>query len=76
MDAIAFDAANRGLDALQSHQGRPVHLAGRVELNHWNGRSRVQLRLEDAAWAEWTRPYPELRAGHERIPLIPPRAFS
>jgi len=52
MDAIAFDAANRGLDALQSHQGRPVHLAGRVELNHWNGRSRVQLRLEDAAWAE------------------------
>jgi single-stranded-DNA-specific exonuclease len=52
MDAIAFDAAGRGLDALQAHQGRPVHLAGRVELNHWNGRGRVQLRLEDAAWAE------------------------
>jgi hypothetical protein len=28
-----------------------VHLAGRLELNHWNGRTRVQLRLEDAAWA-------------------------
>jgi single-stranded-DNA-specific exonuclease len=52
MDAIAFDAGRRGLDALQTHQGRPVHLAGRVELNHWNGRTRVQLRLEDAAWAE------------------------
>jgi single-stranded-DNA-specific exonuclease len=52
IDAIAFDAARLGLDALQNHQGRPVHLAGRVELNHWNGRSRVQLRLEDAAWAE------------------------
>jgi single-stranded-DNA-specific exonuclease len=52
MDAIAFDAGRRGLDALQTHQGRPMHLAGRVELNHWNGRTRVQLRLEDAAWAE------------------------
>jgi single-stranded-DNA-specific exonuclease len=52
IDAIAFDAARLGLDALQNHQGRPVHLAGRVELNHWNGRTRVQLRLEDAAWAE------------------------
>jgi single-stranded-DNA-specific exonuclease len=52
LDAIAFDAARLGLDALQGHQGRPVHLAGRVELNHWNGRTRVQLRLADAAWAE------------------------
>ncbi|MDG4650199.1 single-stranded-DNA-specific exonuclease RecJ [Roseibacterium sp. SDUM158017] len=52
LDAICFDAARLGLDALQSHQGRPVHLAGRVELNHWNGRTRVQLSLEDAAWAE------------------------
>ncbi|MFW5641628.1 MAG: single-stranded-DNA-specific exonuclease RecJ [Roseicyclus sp.] len=51
MEAIAFDAARSGLDALQGHQGRPVHLAGRVDLNHWNGRTRVQLRLEDAAWA-------------------------
>ncbi|MBY6203170.1 single-stranded-DNA-specific exonuclease RecJ [Maritalea mobilis] len=52
IDAICFDAQRLGLDALQAHQGRPVHLAGRVELNHWNGRARVQLRLEDAAWAE------------------------
>jgi single-stranded-DNA-specific exonuclease len=52
IDAICFDAARLGLDALQAHQGRPVHLAGRVELNHWNGRTRVQMRVEDAAWAE------------------------
>ena len=51
MEAIAFDASGSGLDGLQAHGGRPVHLAGRVEMNHWNGRARVQLRLEDAAWA-------------------------
>ena len=28
------------------------HLAGRLEINHWNGRSRAQLRLSDAAPAE------------------------
>jgi single-stranded-DNA-specific exonuclease len=27
------------------------HLAGRLETSHWNGRSKVQLRLEDAARA-------------------------
>lgn len=52
IDAICFDAVRSGLDALQAHNGRAVHVAGRVELNHWQGRARVQLRLEDAAWAE------------------------
>ncbi|WP_224815521.1 single-stranded-DNA-specific exonuclease RecJ [Hasllibacter sp. MH4015] len=52
IDAICFDAARLGLDALQAHNGRPVHVAGRVELNHWQGRTRAQLRLDDAAWAE------------------------
>ncbi|AHM05895.1 Single-stranded-DNA-specific exonuclease RecJ [Roseibacterium elongatum DSM 19469] len=52
LEAICFDAHRLGLDVLQSHTGRGVHLAGRVELNHWNGRARVQLRLEDAAWAD------------------------
>ncbi|MEJ6389302.1 single-stranded-DNA-specific exonuclease RecJ [Gymnodinialimonas ulvae] len=52
LDAICFDAVTSGLDALQSHNGRAVHVAGRVELNHWQGRTTVQLRLEDAAWAE------------------------
>jgi single-stranded-DNA-specific exonuclease len=53
LDAICFDAANKGLDrAFDAHDGRPLHVAGRIEINHWNGRQAVQLRLEDAAWAE------------------------
>lgn len=53
LDAIWFDAADRGLDApLMAHAGRALHAAGRIETNHWNGRQTVQLRLEDAAWAE------------------------
>jgi len=53
LDAICFGAVESGLDAaLQRHEGRALHVAGRVEVNHWNGRQQVQLRLEDAAWAE------------------------
>jgi len=53
LDAICFDAAGKGLDAVfQAHGGRPLHVAGRIEVNHWNGRQSVQLRLDDAAWAE------------------------
>jgi single-stranded-DNA-specific exonuclease len=53
LDAICFDAVNSGLDAaLQAHNARPLHVAGRIEVNHWNGRQSVQLRLDDAAWAD------------------------
>jgi single-stranded-DNA-specific exonuclease len=53
LDAICFDAAASGLEAaLSDHRGRRIHVAGRLELNHWNGRQTVQLRLEDAAWAD------------------------
>jgi single-stranded-DNA-specific exonuclease len=53
LDAICFDAAGKGLEAaLQAHGGRALHVAGRIEINHWNGRQAIQLRLEDAAWAE------------------------
>ncbi|WP_439137960.1 single-stranded-DNA-specific exonuclease RecJ [Roseicyclus sp.] len=53
IDAICFDAAANGLEAaLSDHAGRALHVAGRIEVNHWNGRQSVQLRLEDAAWAE------------------------
>jgi single-stranded-DNA-specific exonuclease len=53
LDAIWFDAAAKGVEAaLQSHAGRALHVAGRIEVNHWNGRQSVQLRLDDAAWAE------------------------
>lgn len=53
LDAICFDAVGRGLDAaLQDHKGRALHAAGRIEINHWQGRQQVQLRLEDAAWSD------------------------
>jgi single-stranded-DNA-specific exonuclease len=53
LDAICFDAAGNGLlAAFEQHEGRALHVAGRIEVNHWNGRQSVQLRLEDAAWAE------------------------
>lgn len=50
LDAIAFGAFDSPMGAaLEARIGAPVHAAGRLELNHWGGRSRVQLRLEDAA---------------------------
>lgn len=53
LDTICFDAAASGLQAaLAQHGGRAVHVAGRLEINHWNGRQNVQFRLEDAAWAD------------------------
>ncbi|MES2916754.1 MAG: single-stranded-DNA-specific exonuclease RecJ [Pseudomonadota bacterium] len=49
-DAIAFGAFDGPLGpALENPGHRRFHLAGRLELNHWNGRTRVQLRLDDAA---------------------------
>ncbi len=50
IDAICFGAFDSDLGAaLQNHGGARFHLAGRLEINHWGGRQRVQLRLEDAA---------------------------
>ncbi len=50
IDAIAFRAAETGLmEPLMNHKGARFHLAGRVEINTWQGRQSVQLRLEDAA---------------------------
>lgn len=50
IDAISFGAAENGLmQALMQHKGARFHLAGRVEINTWQGRQSVQLRLEDAA---------------------------
>ena len=49
LDAIAFRASD-GLRALAA-SGRPLHLAGRIEINRWQGREGVQLRVEDAAQA-------------------------
>jgi single-stranded-DNA-specific exonuclease len=52
LDAIAFGAFRGPLGpALEARTGARLHLAGRLEVNHWQGRARVQLRLEDAAEA-------------------------
>ena len=40
-------AGGRFADA--SGGGARFHLAGRIEINEWGGKKRVQLRLEDAA---------------------------
>ena len=50
IDAIAFGAFDGPLGpAIEAHGGKRFHLAGRLEINTWAGRSRAQLRLEDAA---------------------------
>ncbi len=50
IDAIAFGAFDGPLGpTIEAHGGKRFHLAGRLEINTWAGRSRAQLRLEDAA---------------------------
>ncbi|APZ51198.1 single-stranded-DNA-specific exonuclease RecJ [Salipiger abyssi] len=50
LEAICFGAFDGALGPeLSGHQGRRFHVAGRLEINEWNGRRTVQLRLEDAA---------------------------
>lgn len=50
LDAIAFGAFESPLGAaLKNHAGARFHLAGRLDINTWQGRRSVQLRLEDAA---------------------------
>ncbi len=52
LDAIAFRAFDSDLGpALETHGGARFHVAGRLEINHFRGQQRVQLRLEDAARA-------------------------
>jgi single-stranded-DNA-specific exonuclease len=50
LEAVAFGAFQGPLGArLAAHAGARFHLAGRVETSTWNGRTRLQLMLEDAA---------------------------
>jgi single-stranded-DNA-specific exonuclease len=50
IDGIAFGAFDGPLGPfVEAHGGLRMHLAGKLELNHWNGRTRVQMRLDDAA---------------------------
>jgi single-stranded-DNA-specific exonuclease len=53
LDAIAFRVADSPLGrGLLSSRGRAIHAAGRLRSDEWNGRTRVQLHLEDAAPAD------------------------
>lgn len=50
IDAICFGAMDGPMGPmLIGHNGARFHLAGRLEINTWQGRQSVQLRLEDAA---------------------------
>ena len=51
-EAVLFGAFQTPLGAALENAGHQrFHLAGRLEINSWGGRSKVQLRLEDAARA-------------------------
>ncbi len=50
IEGILFNADRTSLGAaLTGQSGARLHLAGRLSLNHWGGRTKVQLHLEDAA---------------------------
>lgn len=52
IDAICFGAFDGPLGPrLSNHGGARFHFAGRLEINSWQGRQSVQLRLDDAAEA-------------------------
>jgi len=53
--AVAFRVADTPLgDYLMSQPDAPVHIAGRLQRDFWNGRERIEVLIEDAAPA--TRP--------------------
>jgi single-stranded-DNA-specific exonuclease len=50
LEAIAFRAAGAPLgEGLLKSRGRAIHVAGKLKMDDWNGQSRVQLQIEDAA---------------------------
>lgn len=50
LKAIAFRAADSELGhALLANDGTPMHLAGTLRIDNWQGRSAVQMFIEDAA---------------------------
>lgn len=52
LDAIAFGAFDSDLgSALESAGIERFHLTGKLEINSWGGKNKVQLRLDDAARA-------------------------
>jgi single-stranded-DNA-specific exonuclease len=52
LDAIAFRVADQALGkGLLASRGKAIHVAGRLKIDEWQGRVRVQLQVEDAAAA-------------------------
>jgi single-stranded-DNA-specific exonuclease len=50
LSAIAFRAADTALGrGLLAARGKPIHVAGRLTADEWNGERRIQLQVEDAA---------------------------
>jgi len=50
LEAIAFRIADTPLGkGLLAFRGKAIHAVGRLKIDEWNGRTRVQLHLEDAA---------------------------
>ena len=48
--AIAFRAMDNALgEALLRHNGKPLHIAGHLRLDRWNGNDGVQMLIDDAA---------------------------
>jgi single-stranded-DNA-specific exonuclease len=49
--AIAFRCLGTPLgDALQKDDGRPVHIAGRLQRDSWGGREKIEILIEDLAF--------------------------
>jgi single-stranded-DNA-specific exonuclease len=52
LKAIAFRMAGEELGrALLAGKGAALHIAGRLKLDNWQGVDRVQIQIEDAAFA-------------------------
>lgn len=50
MKVMAFGAFKTPIgEAIENHQGRPFHIAGKLEIDEWGGRKSPRLRLDDAA---------------------------
>ena len=51
LKAIAFRAVDSDLgQALLGAGSRPMHLAGAIRVDSWNGAVNTQLVIDDAAW--------------------------
>jgi single-stranded-DNA-specific exonuclease len=48
--AIAFRAAGTPLgEAILASDGRPFHIAGKLQRDNWGGREKIEVLIEDVA---------------------------